>query len=114
MRDFSNTPGSSLSTTEGVVPGLPKPARRRTMPKVTRLDPRRLSRNFLSRVESPSGFDVLFEHLSDLYFFVKDGEGRFVRVNEGFIKLVRAAREEEVIGAKDSHFFPEDLAENYM
>jgi PAS domain S-box-containing protein len=68
----------------------------------------------LSRVESPAGFDVLFEHLSDVYFFVKDGEGRFVRVNQGFVKLVRATREEEVIGARDSDFFPADLAENYM
>ena len=84
------------------------------MPAVSRLDPRRMSRNFLSRVESPAGFDVLFEHLSDVYFFVKDGDGRFVRVNQGFVKLVRCAREDEVIGARDADFFPADLAENYM
>lgn len=81
---------------------------------MTRLDPRRFSRTFLSRVETPAGFDVLFEHLSDVYFFVKDGEGRFVRVNEGFVKLVRCSREEEVIGLRDSDFFPANLAENYM
>lgn len=81
---------------------------------MTRLDPRRLSRNFLSRVKSPAGFDVLFDHLADVYFFVKDGEGRFVRVNQGFLKLVRATREDEVIGARDSDFFPPDLSENYM
>lgn len=80
---------------------------------MTRLDPRRLSRNFLSRIDNPAGFDVLFEHLPDVYFFVKDGEGRFVRVNQGFVKLLRATREEDVIGAKDSDFFPADLAENY-
>jgi PAS domain S-box-containing protein len=56
----------------------------------------------------------LFDHLSDVYFFVKDGEGRFVRVNQGFVKLVRATREEEVVGLRDSDFFPADLAENYM
>jgi PAS domain S-box-containing protein len=93
---------------------LQKRLRQQSIGVVTRLDPRRLSRNFLSRVESPAGFDVLFEHLSDVYFFVKDGEGRFVRVNQGFVKLVRATREEEVIGARDSDFFPADLAENYM
>lgn len=81
---------------------------------MTRVDPRRLSRSFLSRVESPAGFDVLFDHLADVYFFVKDGEGRFVRVNQGFLKLVRASREDEVIGARDSDFFPPELAENYM
>lgn len=67
--------------------------------------------SFLSRVASP--LDVLFEHLSDVYFFVKDAEGRFVRVNRAFIKLVGAAREEDVIGARDSDFFPPSLAESY-
>jgi PAS domain S-box-containing protein len=92
---------------------LQKRRRRRSIRDVTRLDPRRLSRNFLSRVESPAGFDVMFEHLPDIYFFVKDGEGRFVRVNQAFVKLVRATREEEVIGARDTDFFPADLSENY-
>src|SRR5258705_12125553 len=117
MRDFSNPvpPKARPPQTAGEKTArLPKRGRRRSILPVTRLDPRRLSRNFLARVESPAGFDVLFEHLSDVYFFVKDGEGRFVRVNQGFVKLVRATREEEVIGARDSDFFPADLAENYM
>jgi PAS domain S-box-containing protein len=114
MRDFSNPPGRQPQAAEDKLPRLARRDRKRSAPPVTRLDPRRLSRNFLARVESPAGFDVLFEHLSDVYFFVKDGEGRFVRVNQGFVKLVRCAREEEVIGARDSDFFPADLAENYM
>jgi PAS domain S-box-containing protein len=114
MRDFSNPPGRQPQAAEDKLPRLARRDRKRSTPPVTRLDPRRLSRNFLARVESPAGFDVLFEHLSDVYFFVKDGEGRFVRVNQGFVKLVRCAREEEVIGARDSDFFPADLAENYM
>jgi PAS domain S-box-containing protein len=85
----------------------------RTIEIVNRVDPSRLSRSFLARVESPAGFDVLFDYLSDVYFFVKDGEGRFVRVNQAFVKLVRATREEEVIGSRDADFFPADLAENY-
>jgi PAS domain S-box-containing protein len=114
MREFSNPTGRSLQAAEEKTPRLPKRSKRRSVLPVTRLDPRRLSRNFLARVESPAGFDVLFEHLSDVYFFVKDGEGRFVRVNQGFVKLVRATREDEVIGARDADFFPADLAENYV
>jgi PAS domain S-box-containing protein len=113
MRDFSNGPGRPPSVTDHQL-RLPKRDEGRSIRPVTRLDPSRLSRNFLSRIESPAGFDVLFEHLPDVYFFVKDGEGRFVRVNQGFVKLVRATREDEVIGSKDSDFFPADLAENYM
>jgi PAS domain S-box-containing protein len=113
MREFSNL-SQTASEREQQTPRLQTRARHRSITAVTRLEPRRLSRNFLSRVESPAGFDVLFEHLSDVYFFVKDGEDRFVRVNQGFVKLVRATREEEVIGFRDSDFFPADLAENYM
>jgi PAS domain S-box-containing protein len=70
-------------------------------------------RNFLSKVEYPSSYDVLFDHLSDVYFFVKDVDGRFMRVNRAFLGLVGAASEEDVIGARDSDFFPASLAANY-
>jgi PAS domain S-box-containing protein len=81
---------------------------------VARLDLRRFSRNFLARVEEPVGFDVLFDHVPDVYFFVKDGQGRFVRCNQAFLSLVGRTREDEVIGSRDSDFFPASLAENYM
>jgi PAS domain S-box-containing protein len=71
-------------------------------------------RKFLNRVASPTGFDVLFDYVPDVYFFVKDRVGRFVRVNLAFSKLARASKAEEVIGGRDSDFFPPSLAENYM
>ncbi|MEO8900395.1 MAG: AraC family transcriptional regulator [Polyangiaceae bacterium] len=74
----------------------------------------RFSRNFLEKIEQPIGFDALFEHLPDVYFFVKDAEGRFVRCNQAFLNLVRRTREEEVVGCRDLDFFPLSLAENYM
>lgn len=80
---------------------------------VARLD-RQFSRNFLARVAQPAGFEVLFDYVPDVYFFVKDGGGRFVRCNQAFLGLVGRAREEEVIGFRDSDFFPPGLAENYM
>lgn len=72
---------------------------------------RAFSRAFLARVGSP---DVLFDHLPDVYFFVKDGEGRFIRVNRAFLGLVGATSEEDVIGARDTDFFPASLAESYV
>ena len=48
----------------------------------------KLSRNFLERVTSPASFDVLFEYVSDVYFFVKDDSGRFMRANHAFVELV--------------------------
>jgi PAS domain S-box-containing protein len=68
---------------------------------------------YLSLVASPGGVDALFEHLPGVYFFVKDAEGRFVRVNRAFLKLVHLAEEAEVIGKRDEDLFPRGLAENY-
>lgn len=78
------------------------------------MDPQEFGRKFLARVASPAGFDVLFDYISDVYFFVKDDEGRFVRINRAFLKLVRAESEHGVIGARDVDFFPPNLAESYQ
>src|SRR5689334_4715196 len=71
------------------------------------------AQDFFTRAASPPGFDVLFEHLPDVFFFVKDAEGRFVRVNQAFAKLVQAASPSDVLGLRDHDFFPHGLAENY-
>jgi AraC-like DNA-binding protein len=63
---------------------------------------------------SASGFDLLFQHLPGVCFFVKDDQGRFTRVNQAFSKLVRVRSPEQVIGARDADFFPSDLAEGYV
>jgi PAS domain S-box-containing protein len=68
---------------------------------------------FLARVVAPVGLDVLFDYLPDIYFFVKDAEGRFVRVNRAFLQLVGAPSEDVVVGGTDSDFFPPNLAEAY-
>jgi PAS domain S-box-containing protein len=63
---------------------------------------------------SPSGLDVLFDHLPDVYFFVKDREGRFVRCNRAFATLLHAQKADDVLGLRDVDFFPRSLADNYM
>jgi PAS domain S-box-containing protein len=76
-------------------------------------DPEDRARSFLTSIVSPAGFDVLFDYLPDIYFFVKDADGRFARVNRAFVNLVRASSESDVIGARDADFFPANWAENY-
>jgi PAS domain S-box-containing protein len=71
-------------------------------------------REFLARIASPSRLEVLFDYLPDVYFFVKDRGGRFMRCNSAFASLVRARSEEEVLGLRDVDFFPSGLAENYV
>jgi PAS domain S-box-containing protein len=78
------------------------------------MDSNELAGRYLSLVVSPGGVDALFEHLPDVFFFVKDAQGRFLRVNRAFVKLVRALNEAEVIGKRDHDFFPRGYAENYV
>jgi PAS domain S-box-containing protein len=77
------------------------------------MDGQRLSRQFFAKVASPPGLDVLFDYLPDVYMFVKDRKGRFVRCNQAFVRLVHKHHEEEVLGACDADFFPGHLVENY-
>jgi AraC-like DNA-binding protein len=77
-------------------------------------DVRRQQREFLAQIASPVGFEVLFDHLPDVYFFVKDCDGRFMRCNRAFATLLRRHGEEEVLGLRDADFFPPALADNYV
>ena len=74
----------------------------------------RQHREFLARIDESSRFEVLFDYLPDVYFFVKDRSGRFMRCNRAFANLVRARSEEEVLGLRDGDFFPSGLADNYV
>lgn len=68
---------------------------------------------FWRAATSPAGLEDLFEHLPDVYFFVKDRHSRFARVNRAFADLVRAESLQAVLGARDYDFFPSDLADSY-
>lgn len=74
---------------------------------------RRQQREFLSRISTPSGLETLFDYLPDVYFFIKDREGRFVWCNRAFATLLHVHDEDGVLGLRDSDFFPCSLAENY-
>jgi PAS domain S-box-containing protein len=80
---------------------------------LARAEQRRFAGSFFSRISGPARFEDLFDYLPEVYFFVKDAEGRFVRANRAFLRLVRANTEEDVIGARDSAFFPANWAESY-
>ena len=70
--------------------------------------------NFLKRMHSPEQMQVLFNHLPDVWYFMKDREGRFVLGNDLFVKQCGVSREEEVIGKTDFDFFPLGRAESYV
>ena len=56
----------------------------------------------------------LFEHISDVCFFVKDREGRFITGNRLLMDKLCVESEEEITGLVDADVFPEDLVNNFL
>ena len=56
----------------------------------------------------------LFEHISDVCFFVKDREGRFITANRFLMDKLCVESQEEITGLVDADVFPEDLVNNFQ
>ena len=55
-------------------------------------------------------FSVLFQHLLDVYFYVKDVNGRWVSCNASSLALLNYTKISEVVGKKEKDFFPHQIA----
>src|SRR5438105_4205177 len=55
----------------------------------------------------------LFSHIQDLQFWIKDRQGRYVRVNRGFLLNYSLERPEQVLGKTDYDLSPIHLADQY-
>ncbi len=60
-----------------------------------------------------NGIELLFEHMPECLFFLKDREGKFIRVNHGMAKVFGAANPIDCVGLTDADFLPPDIAANY-
>lgn len=58
--------------------------------------------------------EELFSHISNLYYFRKDTESKFVSANTAFLELCGLKSEKELIGYTDTDFFPEHIAKSYI
>ncbi|MEA2069315.1 MAG: AraC family transcriptional regulator [Verrucomicrobiota bacterium] len=78
------------------------------------MDTETFKADFLARMHSPQQMQLLFNHLPDVYFFVKDRKGRFVMANDTFVRQCGATTEAEIIGRSDFDYFPLGRAESYV
>ena len=62
---------------------------------------------------SPETLQVLFDHLPDTAFFIKDAEGRYRMVNESLVERCGLTHRDEVIGRHVRDLFPANLAGAY-
>ena len=72
-----------------------------------------IQREFLGRLCPRDTFGMLFDLLPEVYFFAKDAEGRFVRMNPALLRRLGFSKESEVLGRRDTDFFSLALSERY-
>ena len=73
-----------------------------------------LKRTFLASLRDNEMAEKLLEHVSDIYFFVKDIQGRFAMANRHFWEKMGCASEEKLIGLTDYDLFWRSQAEAYL
>lgn len=56
---------------------------------------------------------AMFDHLPDVFLFVKDTEGRFIAANHAFCRRCGLETESDLIGERDEKFVPAEIAEAY-
>lgn len=66
---------------------------------------------FLALLRNRGEFESLFEHLTEVCFFVKDCQLRFMLGNQALLKLLRQDSFDTVIGKSGSDFFPKGIVD---
>jgi AraC-like DNA-binding protein len=74
---------------------------------------KRLQKAFLSRLNPQDSLGQLFDMLPNVFFFVKDTDGRFMRMNQALLLAIGFRDESEVLGFTDADFFSPFLAHGY-
>ena len=55
-------------------------------------------------------FEVFFQHLLDVYFYVKDIDGCWISCNAASLALLNFSKLSDVVGKKEEDFFPQQIA----
>jgi PAS domain S-box-containing protein len=73
-----------------------------------------VKRTFLDSLDSLGGLEQLFENVPNLWFWVKDREGRYITANQNTVKMCGRRTESDLIGHNDFEFFPKHNAEAFQ
>ena len=68
---------------------------------------------FFSCLTPADSLGQMFDLLPNVYFFVKDAEGRFMRMNQALLQAIGYRQESEVLGRTDADLFAAFLAHGY-
>lgn len=75
----------------------------------------KLKASFVKQLGSESlRITQLFEYISDVCFFVKDYQGRFITGNRFLMDQLKVESKEDIVGIVDADVFPDDLVRNFQ
>jgi PAS domain S-box-containing protein len=69
-----------------------------------------IQHSFFEQMADQQGFRVMFEHLPDVFFFVKDRNSRMISGSQNLVERLGLKRETEMIGRPDEAFFQPHIA----
>lgn len=68
---------------------------------------------FFSQLADPQALRTIFDHLPEVYFFIKDREGRIISASASILARLGLRSEADFIGRTDYEVFPRALADAY-
>lgn len=69
--------------------------------------------SFLSSLRDPFTAGILFDHLPDIVYFIKDRTGRYLEANETLVQRCGGTQKADVIGRTPTELFGPDLGAHY-
>jgi AraC-like DNA-binding protein len=65
---------------------------------------------FFAALADPAAFRVMFDHLPDVFFFIKDLDSRLIGANAAVLERLAVRSEAEIVGTQDADYFPVAVA----
>ncbi len=78
------------------------------------MDTNDFQQTFFSNLKPMSGLKNIFDYLPDVYFWMKDKEGKYIALNQADVKKLDGIHENDFIGKTDLDIFPRKIAESFM
>ncbi|NQV31380.1 MAG: AraC family transcriptional regulator [Phycisphaeraceae bacterium] len=69
---------------------------------------------FFNQLDHTRGIAHLINYMPDVYFFVKNRDSQFTKMNKTMLELLGREHEHEVLGKTDRDFFATALADKYI
>lgn len=69
---------------------------------------------FMQQVSNIKNFELLLDHIPDIYFFVKDSNSRLITCNSNMLRLFNRKHVTEIYGKNGLDFFPAGIVNTFF